>query len=289
MLHGQGHALARGRLHLAGEAGVHAVDGFGQAESQDLGVGREEPPAPWVVHVHDPAFVLGRVFVEEPGLGVEIGVHVHVVVQVVLGHVGKHGAVEAQAGGAALVQGVGGDLHDHHVHVAALHVGQQFVELPAVRGGELCVQGEAGPAVVDRAQDADLEAARREQMLDHVGHGGFAVGAGDAHQLERVRVGPEMDPGQLSQGHAGVGMDHQPGAAFLIQAGDLAGVLAADHVARFALHGVGDERGAVHLHPRDGHENLPGLHVGGVGADHESVLDFVHQFEPDAGASAFHV
>ena len=195
----------------------------------------------------------------------------------ILGQVGEDSGVEVQPGHPVLVQGVGGNLHDDHVHVRLLHVEEQFVEHPAVRGGQRGVHHEAGPAVGDGAEDAHLETGSRQQVFDDVGGGRLAVGAGDADQLDVALFHLEKCAGQFTQGGGGVLDVHGDGLVRDNRVHQIAVGLVSNDVGRALVQGAGDVVDAAHGGSGHGHETFAFLDLARVRADHESLFRFLEQ------------
>ena len=104
------------------------------------------------------------------------------VIEVVLREVGEHRAREATARHPLLRQGMGTHLHRRQAATG----GCGFGKLPLQKigkgrgvGGRDAV---ARPAVHQRAEQAHRLAGRSGQMLDQMGGGGFAIGAGHTNQ-----------------------------------------------------------------------------------------------------------
>src|SRR5579875_3813960 len=66
---------------------------------------------------------------EQAGLGLEVGLHVAVVVEVVLGEVGEHGSVEGDGGDPLLDEGVGRDFHGDGAHSRVAQFSQTGLQL----------------------------------------------------------------------------------------------------------------------------------------------------------------
>ena len=217
---------------------------------------RQQPGRPGVVGVdHAHAAVL-----EQDRLGVAVGLHGLVEIQVVLGQVREDAHGVGNPVHPVQHQGVGGDLH-HHMGAARLpHLGQQGLQVPGLRRGPL--RGDHGIAdhVLVRADEAHLGPQHLLQhRLQEIRGGGLAVGAGDAdhgHVLRRVavEVGPQHRQGPAGVRHLDVGevplrrrLAHHRGGAAL---------------RRLANEGVAVRRKAPH-----GHEQVPGPDGPGVVAD----------------------
>ena len=104
------------------------------------------------------------------------------VIEVVLGEVGEHGSREAAASHTLLRQGVGTHFHRRQAAAGGGRLGKlPLQEIGKGRGvgGRDAV---ARPAVHQRAEQTHRLASRSGQMLDQMGGGGFAIGAGHTNQ-----------------------------------------------------------------------------------------------------------
>ena len=72
---------------------------------------------------------------EQLGLGLEIRLHIVMVVEVILRQVREHGPAEADARNAVLIQRVRRDFHKGHIHIGGAHIGQHGMHVEAVRRG----------------------------------------------------------------------------------------------------------------------------------------------------------
>ena len=171
--------------------------------------------------------------------------------------------VEPAVVGAALLQGVAGDLHHGAPGPAPQHRGQQPVDgLRLGRGvPRLALQLLRAEHHAGRADHAHGAAPGPCDGLDQEGGRGLAVGAGDAHHLQCAGGGTVEAVRQSAQGVPGIG--HHHGAHAL---GHRAGPLAHDGD-RPAPDSVGDE--LVRIHPRtgDADEHVARLHRARVRGD----------------------
>ena len=152
-------------------------------------------PAPGIIHIHHrPRPLTNQIRRgEQQGLGLEIGLHGRVVVEMVLGEIGEDGSREATTSHAMLIEGMGAHLHGSHLGAAF----QGFTKLSlqairhrcGVRGGEAV----AGPSVHQGSKQSSRPATRLTEVFNQVGGGGFAVGAGHTDQ-------PHTHGGPLPEG-----------------------------------------------------------------------------------------
>ena len=185
--------------------------------------------------------------VEEQRLGLPVGLHGLVEIQVILGQIGKGRHRKGNAVHPVQEQGVGGNLH-HHMGASGLgHLREQPLELKALRGGALRGDHLIADHVLDRADQTHL---RAQSLLQHgfqqVGHRGLAVGAGDAQNGHFLRRVAEPIRSQHSQRDPGI-RDADVGDI------DLRLPLA-EHAGRAPLHGHGDEPVSVSSVADDGHK-----------------------------------
>ena len=200
-------------------------------------------------------------------LGRRVGVHRAVVVQVVLREVGEHRRVEGQPRHTALVERVAADFHHRRHTAVGGHAGEDALQLDRAGGGQLRGLGAVRPAVVDGdgAQQPAAQARGLEQVLGDRGDGGFAVGAGDAHQLEPLRGVPEEARGQCGgQRLVDHGHDGQPHAVGQVDAGR-------------GDHGRGP-RGAGGVYP-----GVPAVVVGAAAGDKEAARADLARVVGDVG------
>ena len=207
-----------------------------------------------VVHAH-------IAVLEQDGLGVAVGLHGLVEVQVVLGQVGKDAHGEADAIHPLQKQRVGGGLHHHVGAAGGAHPGEQLLKLQGLRRGALRGDHLVADHVLVGADEAHLGP---QLLLQHgfqqVGGGGLAVGAGDGHH------------GHVVRGMAVViGRHHRQGLAGIrhLDIGD-AGVLRrplAHHRRGARRRGLADIGVAVGGEAGHGHEHVPRRRGPGVVAD----------------------
>src|SRR5699024_1656560 len=151
---GVGDVVAAGQGGVQGAGAVRPVDLddrsvavrtvlAGPVDGVDPGAGRVgrhrdlrlagQAAAPVVVHADDAApGVRGG---EQGALGLVVGLHRAVEVEVVLGEVGEADDVVDDLVGAVQHQGVAGDLHGDHLDAVLGHAGQEAVQLRRLGGG----------------------------------------------------------------------------------------------------------------------------------------------------------
>ena len=198
--------------------------------------------------------------IEQDGLGVAVGLHGAVEVQMVLTEIGEDAHGEAHAVDPVQHQRVGGDLHDHVGAAGVGHLAEQPLQLEGLRRGAL--RGERLPAdhVLDGADEAHLGAGLLlENALDEVGGGGLAAGAGNADHGHLPGGVIEPAAGDDRQRAAGILHNHIGNLTFRCTlAYNAHGPLVPGH---------GDKSVTVRLRASDGHEQAAGLGLAGVVAD----------------------
>ena len=212
-----------------------------------------QPSGPGVIGVHH----AGVTVLEQDGLGVTVGLHGLVEVQVVLGQVRKDAHSVMDAVHPVQEQGVGGGLHHHMGAAARAHLGQQSLQFKGFRGGALRGEDLLADHVLVGADESHLgPQGLLQDGLEQVGGGGLAVGAGDGHHGHRVR-GVAVE----------IGAHHRQGAAG-IRHPNIGNVLPrgffAQHRRRAGLHGLADEIMAVHSKAVHCHKQIAGPGLTGV-------------------------
>ena len=111
----------------------------------------------------------------------------------ILRQIGEHRRIVNAALHPILIQGMGGNLH--HPVGAALghHQGQHALQIIGIRRGVAGGQDPIPYHILYGADEAHLIAAGLHNRFKHIGGGGLAVGAGDAHQPQAV--GGMAEPG----------------------------------------------------------------------------------------------
>ena len=148
---------------------------------------------------------------EQDGLGIAVGLHGLVEIQMVLGQIGKYSHGILHPIDPVQCQGVGGDLHDHMGAAGIPHLREQALEFKgfrrgALRGDHLC----ADHVLVGADQAHPGPGLLLQNGLEEVRGAGLAVGAGDAHHGHGCgRMAKEIgaDDGQTPAGvlHQNIG------------------------------------------------------------------------------------
>ena len=188
---------------------------------------------------------------EQQALGLAIGLHGPVKIQVVPGEVGENPRLEPQPRRPAQGQGVGGNLHHHMGAPRLLHPGQQALEGIGIRRGPLGGEGLLANEVLVGADETHLGLADRLQHpFQQICGGGLSIGAGDPHQGHPVPWAAKPVGGHLTKGPPGIG-GQQPGA------GTVRG-LGAEHRRRPPVQRLLDKLGSVCLLPPEGGKEAAG-------------------------------
>jgi hypothetical protein len=120
-----------GDLQLRRTGILGHADDLGAARLHDFG----HPLAVGIVEIDHRHAVLGQKLGEEPQLGVEIGLHRAVVVEVILREIGEGRRAGADRLHPPLVQPVGGRLHRHAVDPVGADIGQERLQRQGVGRG----------------------------------------------------------------------------------------------------------------------------------------------------------
>ena len=188
---------------------------------------------------------------EQQALGLAIGLHGPVKIQVVPGEVGENPRLEPQPRRPAQGQGVGGNLHHHMGAPRLLHPGQQALEGIGIRRGPLGGEGLLANEVLVGADETHLGLADRLQHpFQQICGGGLSIGAGDSHQGHPLPRAAKPVGGHLTKGPPGIG-GQQPGA------GTVRG-LGAEHRRRPPVQRLLDKLGSVCLLPPEGGKEAAG-------------------------------
>ena len=158
--------------------------------------GPEQPAAEGIVGVDHSGFQ--RLHREQARLGLTIGFHGAVVVEVVATEIGEHRHVEIHTAHAVLVKGVGGDLHRHVGGAGSEKIREHRLQLDGVGrrvGGRLQGAGEAVSEGPHQGTASPVFQCLGEEMRAT----GLAVGAGDARHHHLFRR-PPVEPGSQSAG-----------------------------------------------------------------------------------------
>ena len=190
------------------------------------------------------------------------------IIQVITGEVGEGSAGEFDAGDAVLIEGVRGNFHDAGPAAFVAHGGEELGDFGGA--GSRHGGGAAGSAIVDvhRADQAAAALDVSEHVADEIGGGGFAVGAGDAQDMDFVAGRFEEGIGEEGGGGRDI-FDHDLGKR---RAGDGFG---GDDGNCPTDVGVGDVLLAVGLGTTAGDEEVAWLNQTRVFADpaHFDVFD----------------
>ena len=192
---------------------------------------------------------------EEPPLGLEVGLHVRVVVEVVAPQVGEGGGAEGEAGHPLLVEGVGGDLEDARRGRRRRTISASSA-CSSAASGVVCEAGSSRPGrrqLTVPTSPAGMPAARGAG-LDEPGDGGLALRAGDAAEVEPV-ARAAVQVGARERERASRRRDAQHGRRGAIEV-----ALGEDGHRAGARRGRG-EGGAVGPGAGDGHEEGARFHL----------------------------
>ena len=144
-----------------------------------------QPAAMGVIAVHHRLTLeIGRG--KQLGLGLEVVLEGGVIVEVVLAEVGEHRPRKTAARHPGLIEGMG--AHFHRCHGATRRLGSRQISLQLIgkRGGVHRRAAMARPAIRQGAHQGGGAAAGQRQVLNQMGGGGFAVGAGDPDQRHLI-------------------------------------------------------------------------------------------------------
>ena len=190
---------------LGGQVGRILIFRVGEAGT---GRGAGVVPPRLVIQIHHRPAALA----EELSLGRPVGLHGPMEIQMVLGQVGKDPHIERDARHPAELQRVGGDLHHHMGTPCVRHLSQEFLHLPALRGGAAGGQRPPADEVLIRADQTHPDpGGPLQHLFQKVGGGSLAVGTGDAHDGQALgRMAEPVGRGRR-QSRPGV-RDGQPGS-----------------------------------------------------------------------------
>ncbi len=147
---------------------------------------REKPGSGGVVHVDDRAGP-GLAQREEALLGLVVGLHVAVKIEMVARQVREDGDVEAAALHAVERERVGGDLHRRGARPVRDHLGQQLLDQRRFRRGAVRLDAAAPRAIADRPEKPGGAVPPREDRLEQRRRRGLAVGARHGREHELLR------------------------------------------------------------------------------------------------------
>ena len=194
---------------------------------------------------------------EQLCLGIPVGLHGLVEIQVVLRQVGKGRHIVAHPAHPVQGNGVAGYLH-HSIFAACLtHSIKEALQLQAFRGGPLGGDLFGTDAVAHGANEAHLgPPGLLQHRFQKQGDGGFSVGARNAHQLHGLcRVAIEV-AGDLGQSQPV--LSHQHIGHILLRP------LGGDHHRRPPVHGHGDKPVSVGSESGNGHKQPLLFHLPGI-------------------------
>ena len=159
---------------------------------------------PFIVGPDHGRAAIAHDFVEQAHLGVEIAVHVAMIIEMIARQVGEGAGRNRQPLGAILVEAMARRLERGMGDALALearHVGEE---------GDDVRRGEAGRHLIDRGGDAQrpdrgrLVAQHAPQLARQFDRAGLAIGAGDGDG--HIREWREIARGQLREQAAGIGV-----------------------------------------------------------------------------------
>ena len=153
-------------------------------------------------------FLLGLEIGEELGLGLIIGVHCLMIIEVILGEIGKDGGVKLHPSDSGLIEGVGGDFHGDGLATGGVHLPEKILDITGFGGRSGGGKEAVADFVADSADETAASEFRFTDMLEEKGGGGFSVGTGDARDLERMRGIFIKSGGEISKSEAGIGNDN---------------------------------------------------------------------------------
>ena len=139
-----------------------------------------------------------RQHLEQPPLGLEVGLHVHVEIQMIAGQVGEHAGRERRPIHAPEGQRVGRHLHHAGSAPAIDHLAQQFLDVRSFGCRPRGLANLVADPVGDRSQHAATDSRCLEDRREHICGGRLAVGTGDAddaHLIARVAFKPRRKHG----------------------------------------------------------------------------------------------
>ena len=203
---------------------VKALFGGYRSRQHRAGGSRQNPARVAVVSV-DNRFITAA---EQFCLGLTVGIHGLVEVQMILRQVGEGGDIKVDTAHTLQCQGVAGHLHDHMGAAGIPHPGEEGLQIQAFGGGALRGDDFLADHVRHGADKAHFCAQGLFQhLLEKQGGGGFAVGAGNtdhghglcgaaieiaAQQRQRQPVGLYQYIGNVPVGL--FGSDHRCGSLF---------------------------------------------------------------------------
>ena len=224
-----------------------------------------QPPGPGIIGVHNAGVTVS----EQDGLGIAVGLHGLVEIQVVLGQIRKdaHGVMDAVH--PVQIQGMGGRLHHHMGAASRAHLSQKSLQLKGFRGGALRGEDLLADHVLVRADKAHLGPQGLFQNgLEQIGRGGLAVRSGDGHHGHAVggvavEIGADCRESTAGVRHPDIG-NTPPGYMGPPFRNTPPGYFFAQHRRRAGLHGLTDIVVAVHRKAGHRHKQVAGPGLAGV-------------------------
>ena len=225
----------------------------------------QQPPGPGIVGVAD----AGAAGAEQDRLGVTVGLHGLMEIQMVLGQIREDAHRVRNAVDPVQRQGVGGDLHHHMAAAGVTHPREQLLHLKGLRGGALRGDHLIPDHILIRADQTNFRAqSLLQNRLQQIGGGGLAVGA------------RHRDHGHLLRGMAEeVGAHHRQAPAGIrhLHIGDLPlRQLLTQDGRRAGGHRFFDIGMTVRGEAGHGHKQVAGLRLTGVIADVPDLLFRIH-------------
>ena len=142
-----------------------------------------QAPAVEVIAIHHGASLEQRGF-KQLGFGLEIGLQRWVVIEMVLAEVGEHRPSEPTAAHPVLIQRMGAHLHGPKPATGSHRRGEIRLQLIGKRGGVHRSPAVTRPTVGQGAEQGTGHSTTESQVLNQMGGGGFAVGAGHPDELQ---------------------------------------------------------------------------------------------------------
>ena len=119
--------------------------------------------------------------------GCQVVFHRQVIVQMILSQIGEDPGFKSESCNPPLIQGVGGYLHHAKLAFLLHHGGQCPVKFFGIGGRIVGLKDPPSRPAAQCPDDAADVSRPLQHGLDHVGDGGFAVGAGDADETQFFR------------------------------------------------------------------------------------------------------
>jgi hypothetical protein len=214
--HIHANALGAGRPARGAHVGT-AADAVGQGVEGQVG---DHGQSRWIVgidHRRPLGLAPGHEESEEMSLGVTVGVHGHVKIEMILGQVREDGYVEVDALYPRQRQRVRGHFHGHGSDALVHHAPKQPLRLERLRGGLAGGHAESADAVLHGADETGASPLGGEQSVHEIGGRGLAVGARDPDHRQRSGRMPEVRVGEAGQRLARGGHEHASHASPLEQ------------------------------------------------------------------------